>query len=66
MNYISDNGYIIYIVPTLDNKEGKNLIRDVIRENKNLSLVKERQYFPFNDIHSSLYFAILKKEALND
>ena len=66
MNYISDNGYIIYIVPTLDNKEGKNLSRDVIRENKNLSLVKERQYFPFNDIHSSLYFAILKKEALND
>ena len=66
MSYISENGYIIYIVPTLDNKEGKNLIRDVIRENKNLSLVKERQYFPFNDIHSSLYFAILKKEALND
>lgn len=66
VSYISNGGYIIYIVPTLDNKEGKNLIRDVIRENKNLSLVKERQYFPFNDIHSSLYFAILKKEALND
>ena len=66
ITYIKDGGHIVYIVPTLDNKEGKNLIRDVFKENKNLTLIKERQYFPFNDVHSSLYFAILKKEESHD
>ena len=66
MNYIKDGGYIIYIVPTINNKEGRNLIRDVVRENPQLSLIKDRQYFPFNSIHSSLYFAILKKEGNDD
>lgn len=66
LNYIKNGGYLIYIVPTLNNKEGRNLIHDIINSNKELTLVKDRQFFPFNDVHDSLYFAIIKKEVKDD
>ena len=65
--YLRVGGKIIYAVPTLNNKEGRILINGILRENADLALVKDRQFFPYSDeYHSSLYFAILEKKGLEE
>lgn len=63
---VEDGGQLVYIIPTLSQKEGPFLVRKFIESHKGFSLEKERQYFPFDPYDSSLYYAIIRKEVGND
>ena len=60
--YLKPGGRIVYIVPTLCNKEGRNLINSFLKD-KNYELIKDRQFFPYSEYRSALYFAIIKKKG---
>ena len=62
LTYVKEGGKVIYIVPTLNNKEGRNLIKEILNDREDATLIKEHQFFPFGDFHNSLYFAILEKK----
>ncbi|MBR0295686.1 MAG: hypothetical protein IJQ67_07325 [Bacilli bacterium] len=62
LTYVKEGGKVIYIVPTLNNKEGRNLIKEILNVREDATLIKEHQFFPFGDFHNSLYFAILEKK----
>ena len=66
LKYVNDGGRLVYIVSTISNKEGRRLIEDVISQNDNLSLEEERQLFPFENLDTSLYYAVIKKEESKD
>lgn len=61
-NFVEDGGELVYIVPTMNNKEGKSVIDSFLEENKHFSLVEQKQFFPFDPYGSTLYFALLKKD----
>ena len=63
---VEDDGYLVYIVPTICKNETSGLVRRFLKEHQNFSLEKEAQLFPFDKYQSMLYFAILKKEIAND
>lgn len=60
-----EGGLIVYVVTTLSHKEGHSLIKEFVKNNP-LSLIEEKQFLPFDKYDSSMYYAILRKEAPND
>ena len=66
LELVEDDGYIVYMVPTLCRNETYGLIRRFISEHPNVKLEKEMQLFPFDKYNSMFYFAVLKKESSND
>ena len=63
---LEEDGYLLYVVPTLCRNETYGLIRRFVDEHQNVKLEKETQLFPFDKYNSMLYFAVLKKESSND
>lgn len=66
LDVIEDGGELVYIIPTLNNKEGHLLINKVVNENDNLTLLEEKQLFPFDIYETSLYFARILKGNKNE
>lgn len=64
--YVEDGGNLVYFVPTFCRNEGKNIVHQFLRDNKDFVLVNEKQLFPFDKYQTMLYFAVLKKEVNND
>ena len=62
-DYIEDEGKLIYIVNTLSKKESVNIIKEFLENNKDFSLLDQKQFLPFDDYNSTLYYAVLKKEV---
>lgn len=60
---VNSNGSLVYMVPTLNKKESVNIIGDFLANNPDFSLEEEKQFFPFENYDSCLYFAILKKQG---
>lgn len=63
--FIENGGRLIYIIPTISKKEGTYLISDFLKNHSEFKLLAERQVFPFENLDSSLYYAILIKEDTN-
>ena len=63
---VEDGGDLVYFVPTLCKNETKRVVRAFLAENKNFTLVNEKQLFTFDPYKSILYFAILRKEESHD
>ena len=63
---VENGGDLIYFVPTLCKNETKRVVRAFLEENKNFTLVNEKQLFTFDPYKSILYFAILRKEESHD
>lgn len=61
---VNDNGILTYMVPTLCKKETINVIGDFLSEHPEYTLLEDRQFFPFENYDSCLYYAILKKAGL--
>lgn len=61
--YIEDEGYLVYLVPTINKKECQNVILDFIKNHDSFALVEEKQHFPYDASNSTLYYAILKKQV---
>jgi len=61
--YVEDKSYLVYLVNTLDKKEGTKLIEDFIKDNDEFSIVKEEEIFPTTQNKSFVYYCILKRTA---
>ena len=63
---IEDNGYLLYMVDTINKKENRSLINEFLKEHPEFVLVNDKLYFPYKKYGGSYYFAVLKKEVKND
>lgn len=57
--YVEPGGKLVYLLPTVNNKEGHQNINRFLKEHDNYELVDEKQFFACNSYESSYYFAIL-------
>jgi len=60
-NLLNENGTLVYMVPTLNKKESMHMIGMFLANNQEFKLEEERQLFPFENLDSCLYYAILRK-----
>jgi 16S rRNA (cytosine967-C5)-methyltransferase len=59
--FIEANGKLVYIVPTINKKESSNIIEEFLSSHPEFSLLEEKQFFPFDEYQSSLYYAVLTR-----
>ena len=64
--FVEDDGYLVYEVATMSNKETTGIIQKFLANHKDFVLVNEKQIFPFSEYDSTMYYAILRKVATND
>ena len=55
------DGKLVYMIPTISKKESSILIGNFLFHHNEFELVEEKQFFPFEEFDSCLYYAILKK-----
>ena len=60
--FVAEGGLFSYGINTLNKKEGQNLIATFLTENPDFTLVHEKQYFPFDEMNTALYMAIMRKK----
>ena len=59
---INDGGELIYMIPTLNKKESKQIINEFLLTHRDFSLLEEKQYFPFEELNSTLYVVRMLKK----
>lgn len=65
--YVEPGGKLIYLLPTVNNKEGHFNVNRFLSEHENFELVDEKQFFACNSFGNSYFFAIFKNtEPLDD
>ena len=57
------DGLLVYMIPTICKKESSTLIGNFLFENPDFELVEEKQFFPYEQFDSCLYYAILKRKG---
>jgi len=62
-NYVAENGIFVYLVSTINRKEGHSLIMEFLDKNREFSLIEEKQRFPFDALDTALYYAIMKRKV---
>lgn len=63
---VIDGGQLVYLVHTVNKKETHFVVSDFLKNHPEYSLSFEKQFIPIDKYQSCLYFAILKKEVVND
>jgi 16S rRNA (cytosine967-C5)-methyltransferase len=59
--FVEERGLLFYGVNTMNQKEGKLLIEEFLKEQPQFSLIQEFQYFPFDKFNTALYVAAMRK-----
>lgn len=62
-DFVEENGYLVYIVPTMDKKETVQISEFFLNKRRDYSLVEHKQFFPFDKYDSCLYYAIFKRNS---
>lgn len=60
-NSLNTGGQLIYMVPTLNKKETNLLIKDFLLIHRDMSLVEEKHYMPYEECESMMYYAKMIK-----
>src|SRR5574344_1275233 len=60
-SYVENRSYLVYLVDTIDKKETSKLISDFVKENKEFSIVEEKEILPTKENKSFVYYCILKR-----
>jgi len=60
--YVAEGGLFAYGVNTLNKKEGHHLVAAFLSGHPDFTLVHEKQYFPFDELNTALYMAIMRKK----
>ncbi|MCQ2802515.1 MAG: hypothetical protein MJ225_02445 [Bacilli bacterium] len=60
---IEEGGKLVYMIPTLSKKESINVIGEFLANHPEFELKDDHQYFPFEELDSCLYYAILNKKV---
>ncbi len=63
IKHLNDKATLVYCVRTLGKKETSLLIEEFLKAHPEFELVKEKQFFPYEEENSILYYAILRKKA---
>lgn len=63
--FVCENGYLIYIVDTMNVDESTKIVRSFLKDNPNFSLIEQRQYIASIHHPYLLYYAVLKLEDQN-
>ncbi len=58
---MNEGGQLVYIIPTLNKKESKQIISEFLLTHRDFSLLEERQFFPFEELNSTCYVARMLK-----
>lgn len=61
--FVAEGGTLIYMIYTISKKEGHQTILDFLADNKDFQFVSEKQYLPYEEGETSLYYAVLKKDS---
>ena len=59
--FVEERGLLFYGVNTMNQKEGKLLIEEFLKQQPQFSLIQEFQYFPFDKFNTALYVAAMRK-----
>ncbi len=59
--YVLPDGYLIYMVDTLNKKESSSIVTNFLLDNPQFTLIEEQQLFPFDKGNSTIYYAVMKK-----
>ena len=64
--FLNEGSKLVYIVNTLNKKESRGTISNFLKEHPNYEIIEEKQYFPFDEYDTALYYCILlKKDIFN-
>lgn len=61
--YVADEGNLVYMVSTINRKEGHSLVMDFLDRHRDFTLIEEKQRFPFDTLDTALYYAIMKRKV---
>lgn len=61
--YVAEKGVLIYAINTLSKKEGHMTITDFLANHPEFQLNKEVQAYPFEDMQTTLYYAVMVKDT---
>ncbi|OPZ34948.1 MAG: 16S rRNA methyltransferase B [Tenericutes bacterium ADurb.BinA155] len=60
--YVAEGGTLIYMIFTISRKEGHQTLAEFVEHHSEFKLVSESQLFPYEDLDTAMYYAVLKKE----
>jgi len=61
--YVAEKGLLIYTINTLSKKEGHLTVVEFLNNHKEFHLTKEVQAYPFEDMQTTLYYAVMVKDT---
>ncbi|MCI2054879.1 MAG: hypothetical protein LKJ81_01810, partial [Bacilli bacterium] len=61
--FVAEGGTLIYMIYTISKKEGHQTVIDFSTLHTEFKLVREAQLFPYEDLDTALYYAVMKKET---
>ncbi len=59
---VAEGGILIYVIYTISKKEGHQTVSDFLLNHPEFKFVKEEQFFPQDELDTSMYYAVLKRE----
>ncbi len=62
-HFLAPGGKMLYLINTVSQKEGHGIIVEFLKQHRDLHLIKERQFLPFDRFNTALYVAILERET---
>lgn len=60
--HVADQGTLLYLIFTISLKEGHQTIAEFLKVHPEFRLVNEQQLFPYEDLDTAMYYAVLHKE----
>lgn len=61
--FVAEGGTLVYLIYTVSKKEGHGLIENFLTGNPDFKLVTDKQHFAFEEMETSFYYAVLKRET---
>ncbi len=61
--FVAEGGTLIYMIYTISKKEGHQTIASFLASHPDFQALTERQAFPFEEMDTAMYYAILRKNS---
>ena len=61
--FVAEGGTLIYMIYTISKKEGHQTIASFLANHPEFQLVNDRQAYPFEEMDTAMYYAILRKDS---
>lgn len=64
--FVRLGGLLVYMVYTISKKEGRGIVTSFLENHKNFKVIEESQIFPYQELDTSLYVAVMEKVEEED